>query len=156
MPTQYIFTTHKLSRRYPPAQQVLSDISLSFLPGAKIGVLGYNGAGKSTLLRIMSGLDTPRAISIIGDDAVAFLVIAEVREAEGILHAVRGQQGRNTLQIAPPQNQRDDRLRGYGIEPCGRRIVEDQRRPVHQRPGNGNAAAHASGKFGGIFIERSF
>jgi len=58
MPTQYIFTTQKLSRRYPPAQQVLSDISLSFLPGAKIGVLGYNGAGKSTLLRIMAGLDT--------------------------------------------------------------------------------------------------
>jgi len=58
MAAQYIFTTHKLSRRYPPAQQVLTDISLSFLPGAKIGVLGYNGAGKSTLLRIMSGLDT--------------------------------------------------------------------------------------------------
>ena len=58
MPSQYIFTTHKLSRRYPPAQQVLSDVSLSFLPGAKIGVLGYNGAGKSTLLRIMAGLDT--------------------------------------------------------------------------------------------------
>jgi ATP-binding cassette ChvD family protein len=56
--SQYIFTTHKLSRRYPPSQQVLSDISLSFLPGAKIGVLGYNGAGKSTLLRIMAGLDT--------------------------------------------------------------------------------------------------
>ena len=58
MPAQYIFTTHRLSRRYPPAQQVLTDISLSFLPGAKIGVLGYNGAGKSTLLRIMAGLDT--------------------------------------------------------------------------------------------------
>ena len=58
MASQYIFTTHKLSRRYPPSQQVLSDISLSFLPGAKIGVLGYNGAGKSTLLRIMAGLDT--------------------------------------------------------------------------------------------------
>ena len=58
MATQYIFTTHKLSRRYPPTQQVLTDISLSFLPGAKIGVLGYNGAGKSTLLRIMAGLDT--------------------------------------------------------------------------------------------------
>jgi ATP-binding cassette ChvD family protein len=57
VPSQYIFTTHKLSRRYPPSQQVLSDISLSFLPGAKIGVLGYNGAGKSTLLRIMAGLD---------------------------------------------------------------------------------------------------
>jgi sulfate-transporting ATPase len=57
MAVQYIFTTQKLSRRYPPSQQVLTDISLSFLPGAKIGVLGYNGAGKSTLLRIMAGLD---------------------------------------------------------------------------------------------------
>jgi energy-dependent translational throttle protein EttA len=55
---QYIFTTYRLSRRYPPDRQVLADISLSFLPGAKIGVLGYNGAGKSTLLRIMAGLDT--------------------------------------------------------------------------------------------------
>jgi ATP-binding cassette ChvD family protein len=54
---QYIFTTYKLSRRYPPDREVLSDVSLSFLPGAKIGVLGYNGAGKSTLLRIMAGLD---------------------------------------------------------------------------------------------------
>jgi ATP-binding cassette ChvD family protein len=58
MSSQYIFTTYKLSRRYPPDQQVLTDISLSFLPGAKIGVLGYNGAGKSTLLRIMAGADT--------------------------------------------------------------------------------------------------
>ena len=58
MSAQYIFTTHRLSRRYPPDREVLTDISLSFLPGAKIGVLGYNGAGKSTLLRIMAGLDT--------------------------------------------------------------------------------------------------
>ena len=58
MSTQYIFTTYKLSRRYPPDREVLSDISLSFLPGAKIGVIGYNGAGKSSLLRIMAGLDT--------------------------------------------------------------------------------------------------
>src|SRR5581483_1327406 len=58
MSAQYIFTTYKLSRRYPPDKEVLSDISLSFLPGAKIGVLGYNGAGKSTLLRIMAGRDT--------------------------------------------------------------------------------------------------
>ena len=57
MSAQYIFTTYKLSRRYPPDKEVLKDISLSFLPGAKIGVLGYNGAGKSTLLRIMAGLD---------------------------------------------------------------------------------------------------
>ncbi len=58
MSTQYIFTTYKLSRRYPPDRQVLTDISLSFLPGAKIGVIGYNGAGKSTVLHIMAGLDT--------------------------------------------------------------------------------------------------
>jgi ATP-binding cassette ChvD family protein len=58
MSTQYIFTTYKLARRYPPDREVLSDISLSFMPGAKIGVLGYNGAGKSTLLRIMAGQDT--------------------------------------------------------------------------------------------------
>jgi sulfate-transporting ATPase len=57
MAQQYIFTTHRLSRRYPPDKQVLIDISLSFLPGAKIGVLGYNGAGKSTLLAIMAGRD---------------------------------------------------------------------------------------------------
>ncbi|HEY1522081.1 MAG TPA: energy-dependent translational throttle protein EttA [Solirubrobacteraceae bacterium] len=57
MSAQYIFTTYKLSRRHPPDKEVLADISLSFLPGAKIGVLGYNGAGKSTLLRIMAGLD---------------------------------------------------------------------------------------------------
>src|SRR6201994_2003904 len=56
--SQYIFTTYKLARRFPPDREVLADISLSFLPGAKIGVLGYNGAGKSTLLRIMAGVDT--------------------------------------------------------------------------------------------------
>ncbi len=57
MSSQYIYTTYKLSRRHPPDKQVLSDISLSFMPGAKIGVLGYNGSGKSTLLRIMAGRD---------------------------------------------------------------------------------------------------
>jgi ATP-binding cassette ChvD family protein len=58
MSAQYIFTTYRLARRHPPDKEVLKDISLSFLPGAKIGVLGYNGAGKSTLLRIMAGQDT--------------------------------------------------------------------------------------------------
>jgi sulfate-transporting ATPase len=58
MSSQYVFTMYKLSRTHPPDKQVLKDISLSFLPGAKIGVLGLNGSGKSTLLRIMAGLDT--------------------------------------------------------------------------------------------------
>ena len=55
---EYIFTMYKVSRVHPPDKTVIKDISLSFLPGAKIGVLGYNGAGKSTLLRIMAGVDT--------------------------------------------------------------------------------------------------
>src|SRR6476469_8972326 len=55
---QYIFTMYKLSRSHPPDKQVLKDVSLSFMPGAKIGVLGLNGSGKSTLLRIMAGMDT--------------------------------------------------------------------------------------------------
>jgi len=54
---QYIFTMHRLSRVHPPDKEVLKDVSLSFFPGAKIGVLGYNGSGKSTLLRIMAGTD---------------------------------------------------------------------------------------------------
>ncbi len=58
MSSQYIFTMYKLSRSHPPDKQVLKDVSLSFMPGAKIGVLGLNGSGKSTLLRIMAGQDT--------------------------------------------------------------------------------------------------
>ncbi len=57
MSSQYIFTMHRLSKLHPPDKAVLSDITLAFYPGAKIGVLGYNGAGKSTLLRIMAGID---------------------------------------------------------------------------------------------------
>src|SRR5829696_3390795 len=58
MSSQYIYSMYKLSRTHPPDKQVLKDISLSFMPGAKIGVLGLNGSGKSTLLRIMAGRDT--------------------------------------------------------------------------------------------------
>lgn len=57
MSAQFIFTMHKVSRFYPPDREVLKDISLSFYPGAKIGVIGSNGSGKSSLLKIMAGLD---------------------------------------------------------------------------------------------------
>ena len=55
--SQYVYTMYRLGKTYPGGKEVLKDISLSFLPGAKIGVLGLNGAGKSTLLKIMAGIE---------------------------------------------------------------------------------------------------
>ena len=52
---QYVFTMNRVGKIVPPKRQILKDISLSFFPGAKIGVLGLNGSGKSTLLKIMAG-----------------------------------------------------------------------------------------------------
>ncbi|MBR0573816.1 MULTISPECIES: energy-dependent translational throttle protein EttA [Pasteurellaceae] len=57
MSSQFVYTMHRVGKIVPPKRQILKDISLSFFPGAKIGVLGLNGAGKSTLLRIMAGVD---------------------------------------------------------------------------------------------------
>lgn len=61
--SQYVFTMNRVGKVVPPGKHILKDISLSFFPGAKIGILGLNGAGKSTLLRIMAGVDT----DIIGE-----------------------------------------------------------------------------------------
>lgn len=58
LPDKFIYSMHRVSKVVPPKRTILKDISLSFFPGAKIGVLGLNGSGKSTLLRIMAGLDT--------------------------------------------------------------------------------------------------
>ena len=55
---QYVFTMNRVGKIVPPKRQILKDVSLSFFPGAKIGVLGLNGSGKSTLLKIMAGVDT--------------------------------------------------------------------------------------------------
>ena len=60
---QYVFTMQRVGKIVPPKREILKNISLSFFPGAKIGVLGLNGSGKSTLLKIMAGLDH----DIIGD-----------------------------------------------------------------------------------------
>ena len=73
MSAQYVFTLHRVGKVVPPKREILKDISLSFLPGAKIGVLGLNGAGKSTLLRIMAGEDPDH--------------LGEVTPAPGILNA---------------------------------------------------------------------
>src|SRR5262249_10535700 len=55
---EFVYTMYKLRKVVPPDRAILDDITLAFLPGAKIGVLGPNGAGKSTLLRIMAGVET--------------------------------------------------------------------------------------------------
>lgn len=54
---QFVYTMNRVGKIVPPKRQILKDISLSFFPGAKIGVLGLNGAGKSSLLKIMAGID---------------------------------------------------------------------------------------------------
>ncbi len=58
MSAQYIYTMHRLTKEFPPDKTVVKDVTLAFLPGAKIGVLGLNGTGKSSLLKIMAGRDT--------------------------------------------------------------------------------------------------
>jgi ATP-binding cassette ChvD family protein len=82
--SQYIFTMHRLSRTFPPDKKVLEEVSLSFFPGAKIGVLGYNGAGKSTVLRIMAGLDTEyRGTAQLAPNATVGLLEQEPHLDEG-------------------------------------------------------------------------
>src|SRR3954467_13034544 len=78
MSTQYVFQMHRLTKAFPPDKTVLKDITLAFLPGAKIGVLGYNGAGKSTVLRIMAGRETEyRGDAMLAPDATVGLLEQE-------------------------------------------------------------------------------
>ncbi len=78
MAHQYVFQMHRLSRSYPPDKEVLKNVTLAFLPGAKIGVLGYNGAGKSTILRIMAGEDKEyRGDAMLAPDATVGLLEQE-------------------------------------------------------------------------------
>src|ERR671937_1219793 len=78
MAHQYIFQMHRLTKTFPPDKTVLKDITLAFLPGAKIGVLGYNGAGKSTVLRIMAGVETDvRGDAQLAPDATVGLLEQE-------------------------------------------------------------------------------
>jgi energy-dependent translational throttle protein EttA len=78
MAHQYIFQMHRLTKAFPPDKTVLKDLTLAFLPGAKIGVLGYNGAGKSTVLRIMAGQETDyRGDAMLAPDATVGLLEQE-------------------------------------------------------------------------------
>ena len=76
---QYVYSMHRVSKVVPPKREILKDISLSFFPGAKIGVLGLNGAGKSTLLRLAAGLLRPTAGTARIDDVDAIAAPKQVR-----------------------------------------------------------------------------
>src|SRR5438874_4855890 len=78
MSSQYVFQMYRLSKVFPPDRTLLKDITLAFLPGAKIGVLGYNGAGKSTVLRIMAGQEAEyRGDAMLAPDATVGLLEQE-------------------------------------------------------------------------------
>ncbi len=84
MAHQYIFQMHRLTKAFPPDKTVLKDMTLAFLPGAKIGVLGYNGAGKSTVLNIMAGRDTDfRGDAMLAPNATVGLLEQEPHLDEG-------------------------------------------------------------------------
>ncbi len=89
MAQQYVYTMHRLSKVFPPDRKVLEDVTLAFLPGAKIGVLGYNGSGKSTVLRIMAGRETEfRGDAMLAPDATVGLLeqepeLDEARDVRG-------------------------------------------------------------------------
>src|SRR5437764_10009704 len=89
MSSQCVFQMYRLSKVFPPDRTVLKDITLAFLPGAKIGVLGYNGAGKSTVLRIMAGVET----DFRGDAALAPGASAGLLEQEPQLDPAKDVRG---------------------------------------------------------------
>ncbi len=89
MAQQYVYTMHRLTKAYPPDRKVLEDVTLAFLPGAKIGVLGYNGSGKSTLLRIMAGQDT----EVRGDAMLAPGAVVGLLEQEPALDEAKDVRG---------------------------------------------------------------
>ncbi len=85
---QYIYVMKRLNKLYPGGRQVLRDITLAFLPGAKIGVLGLNGAGKSTLLKVMAGIETDISGEAWAADGVAVGYLAQEPELEADLNVL--------------------------------------------------------------------
>ena len=95
---QYVFGMHKLGKAYPGGKEVLKDINLQFLPGAKIGVLGYNGAGKSTLLKIMAGIDQEYTGEAWSADGIKIGYLAQEPQLEaGLTVAENAMQGLGEL-----------------------------------------------------------
>ena len=104
---QYVYTMNSVAKIVPPKRHILRDISLSFFPGAKIGVLGLNGAGKSTLLRIMGGVDKEfegeaRPAGLASRSATCQQE-PELNEGQRCARQRRGRRGRNPRSRHPLQ-----------------------------------------------------
>ena len=103
---QYVYVMNKLSKTYPGGKQVLKDVTLAFLPGAKIGVVGVNGAGKSTLLRIMAGEETEFVGEAWAADGVTrglSAAGADPRRSQGRDRQCHGGRGREEGEARPLQ-----------------------------------------------------
>ena len=97
---QYIYTMNRVGKVVPPKREILKDISLSFFPGAKIGVLGLNGSGKSTLLRIMAGIDT----EILGEARLQAGIRIGFLQQEPQLDPAKDVRGNVEEAVAPIKN----------------------------------------------------
>ena len=125
MPAEFIYTTYKLARHYPPDRTVLEDISISFYPGAKIGVIGPNGAGKSSLLRIMAGLDD----GFTGEARLTPGLHRRLPEPGAAARPRQGRQGqRPRRRPRGPGPDRPVQRRDGQVVGAGRRLRGDRRR----------------------------
>ena len=116
MSMQYIYTMNGVSKTVPPKRQIIKDISLSFFPGAKIGLLGLNGAGKSTVLRIMAGVDTDFNGEARPQPGIKVGYLAQEPQLDPDAHRARGRRRR------PGRNhQRAGRARSPSTPPTPRK-----------------------------------
>ena len=150
MAHQYVFTMHRLSKVHPPDKTVLKDITLAFLPGAKIGVLGHNGSGKSTLLRIMAGRrhrGPGRRAARPRRDGRAARAGAAARPGQGRARQRRGRR-RGDPRAARPLQRARGQLLGRHRRRVRRPAGEDRRRrrlePRHERRVRDGRAASAA------------
>ena len=100
---QFIYSMHRVNRFYPPDREVLRDISISFYPGAKIGVLGHNGAGKSSLLHIMAGHDDAPDRPRMFNRTSVYILVAALFAGLGLLAAYQFL-GRDHAPAADPRS----------------------------------------------------
>ena len=125
---QYVYSMNRVSKTVPPKRQILKDISLSFFPGAKIGVLGLNGSGKSTLLKIMAGVDKE-----IEGEALPKRKAVKVSKPDDLLAALRESAGMMKAAEDKPKHSAANVHKGTGRKPAARKASAKPKRPAAAR-----------------------